>query len=106
MTPIKPVVTAEDVIQELTHVYDPEIGIDIVNLGLVYEVEVEDDTVRVGMTFTTPGCPVGPMILANVRSTLQSLPLIQQVEIDLRWDPPWEPAMMSPEAKAELGWPD
>ncbi len=103
MTALKAVVTPEEVIQELGRVYDPEIGIDIVNLGLVYEVAVEDDTARVWMTFTTPGCPVGPMILEDVRATLRSLPLIKNVEITLVWDPPWELSMLSLQAKAELG---
>jgi metal-sulfur cluster biosynthetic enzyme len=102
MTTMKAVVTAEDVIEELTRVHDPEIGIDIVNLGLIYEVAVEDETARVWMTFTTPSCPVGPSILDNVRTTLESLPLIKQVEITLVWNPPWDLSMMSPQAKAEL----
>jgi metal-sulfur cluster biosynthetic enzyme len=106
MTTMKAVVTAEDVIEELTRVYDPEIGIDIVNLGLIYEVAVEDETARVWMTFTTRGCPVGPSILDDVRNALESLPLIKQVEITLVWDPPWDLSRMSPQAKAELGIAD
>jgi metal-sulfur cluster biosynthetic enzyme len=96
MTTMKAVVTAEDVIEELTRVDDPEIGIDIVNLGLIYEVAVEDETARVWMTFTTPGCPVGPSLLDDVRNALESLPLIKQVEITLVWDPPWDLSRMSP----------
>lgn len=71
------VVTAEDVIHELSQDYDPEIGIDIVNLGLVYEVLVAGNTVEVRMTLTTPGCPVGPYIQAQVHRALENLPLIQ-----------------------------
>jgi metal-sulfur cluster biosynthetic enzyme len=100
---LQPVVTAEDVVHELTRVYDPEIGIDIVNLGLVYEVAVEGDTAKIWMTFTTPQCPVGPYIEADVHRALENLPLIQHVEINLVWDPPWDLSMMSAEAKAELG---
>ena len=103
---LRSVVTAEDVIRELSQVDDPEIGIDIVNLGLVYEVVVEGDTAMVRMTLTTPDCPVGPYIQAQVHRALESLPLIQNVEIDLVWDPPWTWELMSPEAKRELGMSD
>ncbi len=103
MSALQPVVSAEDVIRELMGVYDPEIGLDIVNLGLVYEVEVDQDTVRIWMTFTTPECPVGPYIEADVRRALENLPMIDHVEITLVWDPPWDWQMMSEEAKTELG---
>jgi len=69
--------TAEDVIHELSQDYDPEIGFDIVNLGLVYEVLVAGNTVEVRMTLTTPGCPVGPYIQAQVQRALENLPLSQ-----------------------------
>ena len=103
LTTLHSIVTPEDVIRELTQVYDPEIGIDIVNLGLVYEVVVEGDTVEVRMTLTTSGCPVGPYIQAEVHRALENLPLIQNVEINLVWEPPWTWDLMSPEAKRELG---
>ena len=103
MSALQPVVTAEDVIRELTRVYDPEIGLDIVSLGLVYEVAVEGGTAKVRMTFTTPLCPVGPYIEADVHRALENLPMIQQVEINVVFDPPWDWHMMSDEAKAELG---
>lgn len=106
MSTLQPIVTAEDVIRELCQVYDPEIGLDIVNLGLVYEVAVENDAVNIRMTFTTPECPVGPYIEADVHRALESLPMIQRVEINLVWDPPWDWHMMSEEAKSELGLSD
>ncbi|HZW29992.1 MAG: metal-sulfur cluster assembly factor [Chloroflexi bacterium] len=99
----RPVVTAEDVIRELTQVYDPEIGIDIINLGLVYEVAVEGDRIHVRMTFTTPHCPVGPYIEADVRQVLSALPMVRHVDVEIVWDPPWDWTMMSDEAKAALG---
>lgn len=99
----EPLVTPEDVIQELTQVVDPEIGIDIVNLGLVYEVAVHLDCIHVWMTFTTPHCPVGPAIEQEVRRALSALPLIRQVEVHVVWDPPWDWTMMSDAAKAALG---
>lgn len=103
MSMLQPVVSAEDVVRELRQVYDPELGIDIVNLGLVYEVQVEGDTAKIGMTFTTPGCPVGPYIQAEVHRALENLPFIQNVVITLVWEPPWSWELMSPEAKKELG---
>lgn len=99
----QPIVTPEDVVRELTQVYDPEIGIDIVNLGLVYEVAVEQETVKIRMTFTTPLCPVGPYIEADVHRALENLPLIKNVDVNVVFDPPWDWSMMSDEAKAELG---
>lgn len=106
LSTLKPVVTAEDVVRELTSVFDPEIGLDIVNLGLVYEVAVEGETARIWMTFTTPQCPVGPYIEADVRQALENLPMIEHVEINLVWDPPWDLTMMSSEAKSALGIAD
>lgn len=103
MSALQPVVTAEDVISELRQVYDPEIGLDIVSLGLVYEVTVTGDTVTVRMTFTTPLCPVGPYIEADVHRALENLPMIRHVHVDVVFDPPWDWHMMSDEAKAALG---
>ena len=103
MNLVNPVVTADDVVRELRQVYDPEIGIDIVALGLLYEVAIEGETVQVWMTLTTPECPVGPFIEAAVHRALDNLPLIRKVEITFVWDPPWEWSMMSPEAKVSLG---
>lgn len=103
MSVLQAVVAAEDVVGELRNVYDPEIGLDIVSLGLVYEVAVVADTVKIRMTFTTPLCPVGPYIEADVHHALENLPMIQQVEIDVVFDPPWDWSMMSDAAKAELG---
>lgn len=101
---LKPVITAEDVLNELREVYDPEIGLDIVNLGLVYEIAVEGDEVRILMTLTTPECPVGPQIVGDVRHAIESLPLVRNIEINMAWDPPWDWSMMSDEAKEALGF--
>jgi metal-sulfur cluster biosynthetic enzyme len=106
MSALQPVVSAEDVVRELAQVYDPEIGLDIVSLGLVYEVAVEGDAVKIRMTFTTPFCPVGPYIEADVHRALDNLPMIRHVEIDVVFDPPWDWQMMSAEAKVELGISD
>ena len=100
-----PVATADDVMDALREVIDPELGLDVVSLGLVYGVEVDDEgeaTVR--MTLTTPYCPLGPMLESQVHAATQFLPGIEGVKVDLVWDPPWDPhTMASDEVKLELG---
>ena len=100
-----PLATADDVMDALREVIDPELGLDVVSLGLVYGVEVDDEgeaTVR--MTLTTPYCPLGPMLESQVHAATQVLPGIQGVKVDLVWDPPWDPhTMASDEVKLELG---
>ena len=100
-----PVATADDVMDALREVIDPELGLDIVSLGLVYGVEVDDEggaTVR--MTLTSPSCPLGPMLESQVHAATQFLPGIEGVKVDLVWDPPWDPhTMASDEVKLELG---
>ena len=99
------VATADDVMDALREVIHPELGLDVVSLGLVYGVEVDDEgeaTVR--MTLTTPYCPLGPMLESQVHAATQFLPGIQGVKVDLVWDPPWDPhTMASDEVKLELG---
>jgi metal-sulfur cluster biosynthetic enzyme len=96
--------TEELVREALKEVYDPEIGVNIVDLGLVYEVEVEDGEVVVTMTLTTPMCPLGPVIESEVNSALVGpIPGITAARVNLVWTPPWQPAMMSEDAKLELG---
>ena len=90
--------------QRLQEVYDPELGIDLVNLGLVYSLQVHDGSVLVAMTLTTPGCPMGGSIPDQVRFQLEAVPGVQAVEVALIWEPAWEPDMMSPAAKRALGW--
>lgn len=89
---------------QLLQVYDPELGIDLVNLGLVYGLRVQDGAVLVAMTLTTPGCPMGGSIPDQVRLCLETIPGVREVEVALVWQPPWEPDMMSPAAKRALGW--
>ena len=90
--------------QRLLEVYDPELGIDLVNLGLVYGLEVHDGALLVAMTLTTPGCPMGGSIPDQVRFHLETIPGVREVAVELVWQPPWEPDMMSPAAKQALGW--
>jgi metal-sulfur cluster biosynthetic enzyme len=94
----------------LTNVVDPEIGLDIVNLGLIYRVDVLDEgkVVDIDMTLTTPNCPAGPQILGQVRHEVMALSDVysnlEDVRINLVWTPFWKPEMMSEDAKEELGF--
>ena len=98
--------TIEDMVREAlrANVIDPEIGINIVDLGLVYDLEVKDGTAEVTMTLTTPACPLGPYIDTEVRSALQDVPGIADAKVNLVWTPPWDPSKMTEEAKLELGF--
>ncbi|HVC38597.1 MAG TPA: metal-sulfur cluster assembly factor [Candidatus Dormibacteraeota bacterium] len=100
-----PIATGDDIREALREVIDPELGLDIVSLGLVYRVVVDrDGDAVVSMTLTTPYCPMGPMLESQVHSATQFLPGIRDVKVDLIWDPPWDPhTMASDEAKLELG---
>src|SRR3712207_1181120 len=96
--------TEDEVVENLKNVYDPEIGINIVDLGLVYDVDVaEQGDVLVTMTLTSLGCPLGPVIVQEVTGALRDLPGIKDVDVKLVWSPPWSPEAMSEEAKDELG---
>jgi metal-sulfur cluster biosynthetic enzyme len=100
-------VTAGKVREALRCVIDPELGINVVDLGLVYDVTVEDGTIRVAMTMTTPACPLGETLTEQAEATVwQNVPGVKSVMVDLVWDPPWRPAMMSDAAKEQLGWAD
>ena len=100
-------VTPDDIRQVLKeHVFDPEIGINIVDLGLVYDIKVipEERRAIITMTLTSPGCPVGPQILAAAEYWVrETFPQLKDVEIELVWSPLWNPSMMSDEAKDLLG---
>jgi metal-sulfur cluster biosynthetic enzyme len=99
--------TDEEVRGALKSVYDPELGISIIDLGLVYGVQVDDDTqnVIIDMTLTTPACPLGPVIKTQAHAVLiNRFPSVKDVDINLVWSPRWDPRIMaSEEAKAELG---
>lgn len=96
-------VTKEQVYEALQDCYDPEIPVNIVDLGLVYDVEVSDDTVAVKMTLTTPGCGMGTMIAADAREKILNLDGVSDATVDLVWDPPWDPSRISDQAKQKLG---
>jgi metal-sulfur cluster biosynthetic enzyme len=95
---------AQQAWEQLTHVYDPEIGLDLVNLGLIYDLRVEHGKVYVRMSLTTPGCPMSDSMPEAVERAISLLPGVSEVEVDLVWEPPWDLDMMSEEAKRELGF--
>jgi len=98
--------TQEQVLEALGRVEDPEIGMDIVNLGLLYglRLDEENETVHIDLTLTSPGCPLGPEIIRAIKRELQALDEDLEVEVDLVWKPLWHPRMMSEFAKEELGY--
>lgn len=96
-------VTKEQVYEALHECYDPEIPVNIVDLGLVYDVEVNDEHVAVKMTLTAPGCGMGPMIANNARQRILALDGVAEATVDLVWDPPWNPSMISEAARQKLG---
>jgi metal-sulfur cluster biosynthetic enzyme len=96
--------TKEEVIQVLRGVEDPELGMDIVDLGLMYDVEVEGANVKVIHSLTSMGCPAGPMIQEGIHEAVAGLPGVENVEVELTWDPPWTPEKMSDDAKFILGF--
>jgi FeS assembly SUF system protein len=95
----------ERVIAALKTCYDPEIPVDIYELGLIYEIEVErSGAVKIRMTLTSPMCPVAESLPVEVKQKVEELPSVGGVEIDLVWEPPWAPTMMSEAARLELGF--
>jgi metal-sulfur cluster biosynthetic enzyme len=96
--------TKEEVVQALRQVEDPELGMDIVDLGLMYDVELESGHVKVVHTLTSMGCPVGPLIQQQIDEVVRALPGVDDVEVELTWDPPWTPDKMSEDAKFILGF--
>ena len=94
----------DDVYLALSDVYDPEIRINIVELGLLYDVEIENNKVNIKMTLTSPNCPASPEIKNNVHKAVLGLSGVKDVHIDIVWEPQWGPQMMSEEAKLDLGY--
>lgn len=96
--------TADGVRERLRAVVDPEVGIGIVDLGLVYDVVVDEQAIAVTMTMTTPACPLGPYLEQSVEQALAPLAGHRLVAVELVLSPPWSPDMISDEGRAELGW--
>jgi len=97
-------VTEEQVYEVLKDVYDPEIPVNIVDLGLIYEVKINNDWVGIKMTLTAPGCPVSVYLAQQVRERLLTIPEVKDADVRIVWEPLWNPSMMSDEAKKLLGW--
>lgn len=89
----------------LRSVVDPEIGVNIVDLGLVYGIDAADGAVRISLTMTSPACPMSDVVIADAEAALAAgLPENTGISIDLVWNPPWDPSMMSDKARGTLGW--
>jgi len=96
--------TNEEVLEVLRHVEDPELGMDIVDLGLVYDVEVEGSKAKITYSLTSMGCPAGPLIAGDIERTAREVEGVEEVEMELTFDPPWTPDKMSEDAKFILGF--
>ncbi len=98
-------VTNDQVLSVLKEITDPEIGVNIVDLGLVYGIEVgEDGTVDVRMTLTAPGCPLHDTIARSAEMAIESLPGVKSAHVEMVWDPPWTPEMLTDEGRRLLGF--
>lgn len=100
----EPTVTVDDVMDALSNVIDPELGLDFVELGLIYGVEVSGGDVHVTFTLTTPGCPIGPQVTEQIEEFVGELEGVQSVESEMVFTPPWSPEKMSEDAKFALGY--
>ena len=96
-------ITEEIVLEQIKQVIDPDVGLNIVDMGLIYGVDINDDIVDITMTLTSPGCPAAPQLLNGSQTVVQHLAGVEEVNINVVWTPPWDPEMMSEEAKDELG---
>ena len=93
----------EKIITEIKKIYDPEIPVNIYELGLIYDIKIDkENNVKVNMTLTTPNCPVAESLPKEVKDSINELKEVNKVELDLVWDPPWDKSMMSEAAKLEL----
>jgi metal-sulfur cluster biosynthetic enzyme len=97
-------ITPDQVYAALRDCYDPEIPVNVVDLGLIYDVKIIDDWVGIKMTLTTPGCGMSGMIAQSVRNRVLSLPGVKDADVRIVWEPAWTPDRMSDEARRRLGW--
>lgn len=91
------------VLKALSRVVDPEAGLDIVAMGLIYGLEVGPEEIRLTLTLTTRGCPLGETIVRLVRESMEGVAGARRVRLDLAWDPPWDPRMLNAEGRGALG---
>ncbi|HMD52114.1 MAG TPA: metal-sulfur cluster assembly factor [Solirubrobacteraceae bacterium] len=104
MSELAPAPTEDDVMEALSNVIDPELGLDFVELGLIYGVEIDQGNVQVTFTLTTPGCPIGPQVTEQIEEFVGELDGVSAVESTMVFTPPWSPEMMSEDAKFALGY--
>ncbi len=96
--------THEAVVAAIKTCYDPEIPVDIYELGLIYDIKIEDGFAKITMTLTSPMCPVAEILPGEVQEKVRTMAGVSGAEIDLVWDPPWDPSMMSEAARLQLGF--
>ncbi len=96
-------VTMEEIVGALKECYDPEIPVNVWDLGLIYDVSVDGDKVHIKMTLTAPGCPMHRYISEEVKNKIQTVNGVKEATVEVVWDPPWNPDKMSKEARAQLG---
>tara|TARA_B100000424_G_C22856686_1_gene456679 strand:- start:378 stop:674 length:297 start_codon:yes stop_codon:yes gene_type:complete len=92
----------DKIIAEIKKIYDPEIPVNIYELGLIYDVSIDEQNVKIKMTLTTPNCPVAESLPKEVKDCVMQIDEVKKVDLDLVWDPPWNKSMMSEAAKLEL----
>ena len=98
-------ITETDVLEALSDIYDPEIPmINIVDLGLIYDVDINDSEVKVTMSLTAQGCPMAGSIGGVCTEAVESIPGVENAYVDIVWDPPWTPDLITEEGKRALGW--
>jgi metal-sulfur cluster biosynthetic enzyme len=104
MSDIDPVISDDQVRLALRRVKDPELNLNIMDLGLVYDIKVEGAKVNVDMTLTSPGCPSGPEIMTDAEKEVRAIPGVEDVTVNLVWTPFWTPEKMEPRVRAYLGF--
>ncbi|OGY29295.1 MAG: hypothetical protein A3F35_01140 [Candidatus Woykebacteria bacterium RIFCSPHIGHO2_12_FULL_45_10] len=97
-------ISKDDVYQQLKSVKDPELGINIVDLGLIYSVFVKKNKVKILMTLTFPGCPFGVTVHSDIKEAVQKIPGVVDLDLKITFDPPWDLSKVAPEVRAELGF--
>ena len=101
----KATISETQIVEALKECYDPEIPVNLVDLGLIYDIKIIDDWVGVKMTLTSPGCGMSGMISQNVRTKVLKVPGVKDADVRIVWEPAWSPKRMSPEARKKLGMP-
>lgn len=97
-------INKEKVIEILKQCYDPEIPIDLWNLGLIYEIKIKENNINITMSLTTPGCTMGQYMADDIKTKLEKLKNVKSVSVDVVFDPPWQPEMMTNEGRKKLGF--